>query len=93
LLLLSREVKHRVRVLAGLAAALLVARLVCGFWMVAPAFGEAAPRFHWLDWVAPIGIGGIWVAAFAWQLKRRPLLPLHDPNLRELFQSAGGASH
>jgi hypothetical protein len=93
LLLLSREVKHRVKVLAGLAAALLVARLVCGFWMVAPAFGETSPRFHWLDWVAPVGIGGVWLAAFAWQLKRRPLLPLHDPNLRELFQSAGGASH
>ena len=26
-----------------------------------------------------VGIGGIWVAAFAWQLKKLPLLPLHDP--------------
>jgi hypothetical protein len=91
LLLLSREVKRRVTVLAGLAAALLVVRLVCVFWMVEPAFGDTTPRFHWLDWLAPVAIGGLWLGTFAWQLKRKPLLPMHDPNLREVFESAGGA--
>ena len=30
-------------------------------------------------------MGGIWVAVFFWQLKRKPLLPLHDPWLREVL--------
>jgi hypothetical protein len=90
LLLLSREVKRRVAVLATLAGVLLLVRLGCTFWMIEPAFG-GGPRFHWLDWVAPVGVGGLWVATFVWQLKRKPLLPIHDPNLREVFQSAGGA--
>ena len=40
-----------------------------------------------IEFFAPLGIGGIWVAAFIWQLKDKPLLPLNDPE----FQ--GGASH
>lgn len=91
LLLLSRQVKRRVAVLASLAGALLVVRMVSVYWMVEPAFGDAQPRFHWLDWIAPIGIGGVWMAVFVWHLKRRPILPLHDNNLREVLQSAGGA--
>ena len=30
--------------------------------------------------LVPIGIGGIWLARFLWQLERYPLLPLHDYN-------------
>jgi hypothetical protein len=58
---------------------------------VEPAFGDAQPRFHWLDWIAPVAIGGMWMAVFVWHLKRRPILPLHDHNLREVLQSVGGA--
>ena len=34
----------------------------------------------------PFGLGGIWVAAFFRQLKQRPLLPLHDPELEEALE-------
>jgi hypothetical protein len=43
---------------------------------------------HWLDVAAPVGLGGIWIAAFFWQLKQRPLLPLHDPELEEALENA-----
>jgi hypothetical protein len=75
LLLLSRQNKRRLRTLATLAAAMLVLRLVDLFWIVAPAFHEKQFHVHWMDLAAPVGIGGIWIAAFVWQLKRRPLLP------------------
>ena len=45
----------------------------------------------WHAWMFPAAaaaIGGLFVFAFVWQLKRRPLLPLHDPRLAEL--AAGG---
>ena len=33
-----------------------------------------------MAFLVPIGIGGIWLAHFLWQLERYPLLPLHDYN-------------
>ena len=33
-----------------------------------------------MDFLMPFGVGGIWLAYFLWQLQRRPLVPLHDPN-------------
>ena len=33
---------------------------------------------------ALVGVGGIWIASFFWQLNRLPLLPPHDPLLAEV---------
>jgi hypothetical protein len=44
--------------------------------------------FHWTDLPALAGLGGIWVAAFAWRLKQRPLVPPNDPRLAELAAAA-----
>jgi hypothetical protein len=74
-----RGVKRRVRVLSILCGALLVINFADVYWMVAPAFEKAGPRLYLLDVLLPIGIGGLWVAAYVRQLKSRPLLPLHDP--------------
>jgi hypothetical protein len=51
------------------------------FWMIAPTPGFAGEHFHisWLDLVAPLGMGGLWLAFFAWELGRRPLIPINDP--------------
>ena len=79
LLLLLRAVKRRIQALAAVALALLLMTLADLFWLVVPAFGPSGPHLHWMDVLAPIGIGGIWIAAFLSQLKGKPLLPLHDP--------------
>jgi hypothetical protein len=34
-----------------------------------------------MDPLAAIGVGGVWIAAFLSELKKRPILPLHDPDL------------
>jgi len=85
LLLLSRGTKRRARILSAVAGAILLMRLVDLFWTVAPTFHPEGLRLHWLDLMAPIGVGGIWTGVFAWQLKGRSLLPLHDPYLKEAF--------
>ena len=36
-----------------------------------------------------VGVGGLWVAAFLFFLKGRPLLPVNDPYLREVLASHG----
>jgi len=93
LLLLSREIKRNVCRLALLACALLFMRFIDMIWNVDPAFYPAHIRVHWMDWVASVGVGGIWIAAFVNQLKRRPLVPLHDPELPAILAGAAeGAS-
>ncbi len=86
LLLLSRFIKRRMRVLAVVAALLILMSMIDLFWLTAPAYERAEPQFHWMDWVAMIGIGGLWTARFISQLKAKPLLPLHDPR----FEGASG---
>lgn len=85
LLLLWRDVKRRMRTIAGVAVGLMFVTLVDVYWLVAPAFQPNHPSVHLLDFCAPTAIGGIWIAGFCYELKRRPLLPIHDPDFAEAF--------
>jgi hypothetical protein len=76
--LLARNNKRNARTLGLLATFVLVMRLVDLFWLLMPEVRREGLVVHWLDIVAPIGIGGIWIAAYIWALKRQPILPLHD---------------
>jgi hypothetical protein len=80
-LLLSRNTKRRKHVLARVAGAVLFMRFVDLFWLIAPSFPNEGLCIHWMDVIAPIGIGGVWLAVFCQRLKGRSLLPLHDPSL------------
>ncbi|HEY3027088.1 MAG TPA: hypothetical protein VGJ55_13150 [Pyrinomonadaceae bacterium] len=88
LLLLSRDLKRNAHKLAMLAGFLLVMRLVDLFWMIEPEFNRAHFHLSWMDVVAPLGIGGIWLAMFSWQLQQRPLVPLNDPQLETVLEEA-----
>lgn len=88
LLLLARQVRRTDRALAALALTILIVHLADLFWLVVPPFRQAGISMHWPDAAAPIGIGGIWVAAFVWLLDRRPLLALHDPRGTRLHEVA-----
>jgi hypothetical protein len=81
LLLLSRDLKRNARRLAVIAVVVIVMRIVDLYWMIAPNFHEGAFHLSWMDFVAPLGIGGLWLAYFARQLKGRPLLPMRDPQI------------
>jgi len=82
-ILLSRQTKRRIRVLAVVAAIVLVMRFVDLFWVLTPTLHPGRLTLHGSDLAAPIGIGGIWLAFFIHQLKRRPLLPQGDPRMKE----------
>jgi len=82
ILLLSQDIKRHVRRLAMIAAGILFMHLVEVFWIVMPTFYRQGPSLHWLDVGAILGVGGVWLAMFVWQLKGRAFLPLHDPSLQ-----------
>jgi hypothetical protein len=83
LLLLSRSLKRNRIALGSVVMLLLIMRLVDLYWIVVPALDRNGFSANWMQFSAPLGLGGIWVAAFLWELKRRPLLPIGAPNLQE----------
>ena len=88
-LLLSRVTKQAVPTLMWVAALILVMRLVDIYWQVAPAFSEQEIHLHWLDLATPVAMGGLWLAVFAWRLKRVPLVPLQAPGFETVgFETA-----
>jgi hypothetical protein len=94
-LLLSRTLKRAGKTLVRIAALIIFMRFVDLFWMVAPDATKSGFRVHWMDFVAPVGIGGLWLAVFLFQLKKWPLLPVRDPHLAEVIAQggAGDSSH
>jgi hypothetical protein len=93
LLLLSASLKRNPRKLLMLAGLILFMRIIDQFWMITPEFSKS---FHvsWIDVVAPIAIGGVWLAMFLWQLSRYPLIPINDPQYDALIaQSHAHAGH
>lgn len=75
LLLLSRRVKRKVSALRALALGILFLRMVDTFWLVMPAFHPGGVPLHWMNFVLPPAIGGLWLSGFVFNLKARPLLP------------------
>jgi hypothetical protein len=90
LLLLFRTVKRRRAYLASLAMLLLAVHLIYTFWMITPSIFQTGFHLSWLDFVTPIGIGGLWVAAFLWLLQRAPLIPKNDPRIQQEMAYAEG---
>lgn len=93
LLLLSRRRKERASGLARIAATLLLFRFVDMVWLIRPAFRPESLDIDWLDLIAPLGIGGLWLAFFLRELEKRPLLPLHDPILESSPSPTGATAH
>ncbi|HVO69708.1 MAG TPA: hypothetical protein VMT24_06665 [Aggregatilineaceae bacterium] len=77
-LLLASQVKRRAGTLGAVAVLLFAMHLVDSFWLVIPALRQSGLAVAWTDFAAPVGIGGLWLAAFLWQLKQSPLLPRYE---------------
>ena len=90
LLLLSRATKESARKLAMLAVLILVMRAVDVIWLIEPTYNPARFHLSWMDVVAPIGIGGLWLATFAWQLQKRSLVPINEPQLEAALEAHAG---
>jgi hypothetical protein len=85
-LLLSRTVKRQVDLILKLAIAILAARLLDLFWLIAPTFH---PQLYvsWLDILLPIALTLVWLGCFVRQLRGRAILPVHDPQFDEALGS------
>ncbi len=83
LMLLSQALKKNPKTIQRIAIYIIVIRIVDVFWLVEPNFNGSHFRLHWLDVVAPVGIGGLWLAYFFRNLMERPILPVNAPDLQK----------
>ena len=98
LLLLRQDLKRKAKMLATVAVFILFMRLVDMFYLIGPNprianDGESLPllaSFSWMDIVAPIAVGGIWLWFFFGQLMKRPLVPVMDPFLENAIEHGKG---
>lgn len=85
-LLLSRDLKRNFKLLASIAVFILGMRLVDLYWVVTPMFRKTSFGMSWLDITIPMGLIGMWLAYFLWQLEKRPLMPVNNPHLEEALE-------
>ncbi|MFO0927769.1 MAG: hypothetical protein U0736_12145 [Gemmataceae bacterium] len=100
-LLLSVDIKRNRRRLLRVAGMVLVMRMIDLLWLIVPAFhhhhdaehsgGIGAVLGGLLYPAALIGIGGLWLAYYFYQLQRMPLLPVLNPG--EEVTNHGAAAH
>ncbi|HVS72111.1 MAG TPA: hypothetical protein VHQ47_12720 [Phycisphaerae bacterium] len=72
-LLLFRGAKGYLPALTSIAAVLFLIHFVEVFWLIAPSGEHKGPVFHlaWVDFVAPVAVGGLWLALFFFLLPER----------------------
>ena len=86
--LLGRKPKRNLRYLGVIAVWILLFRLVDISWIILPEFHATISEVSWVNLAAPLGLTGIWLAVWAWNMQQAQLLPIQDPNFDSLH--AGG---
>jgi hypothetical protein len=69
---------------------IVFARFVDVYFLIAPEFYDGGLTIHWMDAAAVVGLGGVWIALFAANLKSQALLPGRDPDLASALKAAAG---
>jgi hypothetical protein len=83
LFLMGRDVKRRGSTLAVGGAWLLVMHYVDLYWQVMPTLHPAGVSVSLLDAATMLAVGGCFVAAASWLMRRQALVPIRDPRLPE----------
>ena len=86
LVLLSRANKRNLNILVKIAIGIFVMRTIEVMWLILPALPNGGLLSVVWFVVGFVGVGGLWVALFVRQVSSRPLLPEHDPRLKEAFE-------
>jgi hypothetical protein len=83
LFLMGRAVKRRGSTLALGGLWLLAMHFVDLYWLVMPTLHPEGVRPSVLDVAAFLAVGGCFVAAAGWLMRRQALVPVRDPRLHE----------
>ena len=97
LVLLQQDFKRKARWLATLAIFILVMRVVDMFYLIGPSnrvmpggIEQGSFYISWMDIVAPVAVGGVWLWWFFGELAKRPMVPVNDPYLEGAIEHGRG---
>jgi hypothetical protein len=85
-MLLMRRIKDRPSTIAIVTVILLVMRFIDVYWLVTPAHHAEHFYFSWITIFAFLGIGGLWLFTFIWQLKGQTIIPIHETWVEEAIR-------
>ena len=85
-MLLMRRIKDRPSTIAIVTVILLAMRFIDIYWLVTPAHHGEHFYFSWITIPVFFGIGGLWLAAFIWQLKGQTIIPIHETWVEEAIR-------
>jgi hypothetical protein len=83
LYLMGRTVKRKGWTLALGGAWVLAMHFIDLYWQVMPTLHPEGVRVTALDVAAVVAVGGCFVSAASWLMRRQALVPLRDPRLGE----------
>jgi hypothetical protein len=97
LVLLLQDFKRHAKRIAMLAIFILIMRVFDMFYLIGPnprialhGAEQGAFIVSWMDFVAPIAVGGIWLWWFFGELMKRPLVPAQDPFFENAIEHGHG---
>ena len=95
LFLLSRNLKRDPHKLVLVALLVLLMRIIDLLWVFLPAFTREYFSLRTLVFalIAPIAIGGFWLWFFFWQLGKRALIPINDPQFESVMEQQHASGH
>jgi len=95
LFLLSRDLKRDPHKLVFVAGLVLIMRVIDLLWLFLPAFTHEQFSFKHLVYalIAPIAIGGFWFWFFFWELGKRALIPINDPQFESVMEQQHASGH
>jgi hypothetical protein len=86
-MLLMRAIKDHPNTIGIVTVIILLMRFVDIYWLCAPAHHpDGVPSSIWITIFAFLGIGGLWLAAFIWQLKGQTIIPIHETWVEEAIR-------
>jgi hypothetical protein len=97
LMLLKQDFKRKAKRLALLALFVLIMRVFDMLYLIGPNPRISMPEaehgtfiISWLDFLAPIAVGGIFLWWFFGELLRRPFVPVNEPYLGSAIEHGRG---
>lgn len=80
-ILLTRAVKTNINVLRFMGIWMLFAHYLDLYWLIMPTFSKTEVVFGWMELGFPLIPAGFAMFVFAWQSRKKNLVPVKDPKL------------